>query len=216
MRRPSAPRLAPPPPCSHATATSALPSPPAPHPQAEARLTWALARCHELGLRLTAARARLLECLAAILPPVTWETLAGHAELRSHCDPATISRALRLFHAAGLLRAIDLPHKVRGFLLNAPGSKCGIFICRCCGAIAAFPLDEPMLQSAARAAGANGFSWPEHEVTCHGLCSHCQEESENSPPPSKLSAVPARPPARATPTSAASTQAACNYSPCEH
>jgi Fe2+ or Zn2+ uptake regulation protein len=111
-----------------------------------------------------------------------------------------------LFHAAGLLRAINLPSKVRSFLLNAPGSECGLFICRCCGAVAAFPLDEAMLKSAAGAAGANGFSWSDHELTCHGLCQRCQEASDHSPPPSKLSAAPAR--FKAPPDS--STQAACN------
>jgi Fe2+ or Zn2+ uptake regulation protein len=146
-----------------------------------------------LGLRLTAARTHILGSLAAATQPATWETLAGQTELRGHCDPATISRALRLLHAAGLLRAISLPRRVRGFLLNAPGSESGLLICRCCGAVVAFPLDDAILRSAANAAGAHAFSWPEHELTCHGLCSRCKEESDHSPPPSKLSAAPARP-----------------------
>jgi Fur family ferric uptake transcriptional regulator len=140
--------------------------------------------CASVQLRVTAARRRLLEILSRETLPVTLDSLAS--ALAGCCDATTVYRTLMLFTAAGLVRQVNLRHKVRHFILNAPGLACDYLICQGCGAITQLPPLESLLRFEQQVNLCNGYTGLRHELELYGICPACRRANAPTPPPNKL------------------------------
>lgn len=151
---------------------------------ADNSLHWALQSCASAQLRVTTARRRLLEVLSREKLPVTLDTLAS--ALADCCDATTVYRTLMLFTSAGLVRQVNLRHRIRHFILNAPGLACDYLICQGCGAITQLPPMQSLAQLEQEVNLANGYSGLCHELEVYGICPACRRANAHTPPPTKL------------------------------
>jgi Fe2+ or Zn2+ uptake regulation protein len=150
------------------------------------RLLRALAACARAGLRLTASRRRLLEVLARQTLPVTLETLASTPEMAGHCVATTVYRTLMLFTAAGVVRQVNLRHKVSHFLLDDPDDACDYLICRCCSTISRLPPVASIERLEQQVRSLQGYTELQHELELYGVCPACRPARAHAPPTTKL------------------------------
>lgn len=149
---------------------------------ASERLRWSLDACARAQLRITTARRRLLEFLAKEALPVTLEDLAAAPALAGCCDNTTVYRTLILFTAAGLVRQVNLRHKVSHFILNAPGRACDYLICQRCGSITQLPPLKSLLQLEQQVSAREGYTELRHELELYGICPACRRAGTQTRP----------------------------------
>jgi Fur family ferric uptake transcriptional regulator len=155
---------------------------------ARARLDWALRRCAEARLRVTAGRRDILAALARRRAPVTLAQVAELEGVRGRCDATTVYRTLMLLAQMELVRQIRLPDKISYFVLNAPGERLDYLICRRCGAVRDLPAVDAVRELEEEIRGAHGYSAVYHELEIYGICPSCQHRAAGEPPVTKLPA----------------------------
>jgi Fe2+ or Zn2+ uptake regulation protein len=149
------------------------------------RLDWALHRCKQIQLRMTACRQAILEVLSESRLPVTLEMISEAVGARDRFDPTTIYRSVTLFKAAEVVRCVGTTRKSAYYLLNVPGEHCHFLICRRCGAIKASSCGDHLAGVEAAMARHEGYTAIDHELTFYGICPSCQK-APDSPPTVKL------------------------------
>lgn len=149
------------------------------------RLDWALTRCGEIQLRMTACRRAILEVLAQSNLPIALGTISKAVGARNRFDPATVYRSLSLFTEAEVVHSVGTTSKSTYYLLNVPGEHCHFLICRRCGAIQPSPCAHHLEALENELARSNGYAEIYHELTFYGICPTCQRSS-TGPPTVKL------------------------------
>lgn len=139
------------------------------------RRDWALAVCQQAQMRLTPIRERLLAFLAACRGPVSLEAVMQAEGLRDVYNATTAYRTLMLFKEIEVIRQVSLPDKQSYFVLNLPGERHPILICRCCGQIAELPVLEAATQMERELAATRGYARLYHELQFFGVCPACQQ-----------------------------------------
>ena len=86
------------------------------------KLSWAVARCRERGLRRTKAMEEVLRELIRRDGPVTLAELAVSERLVEQCDKATVYRLLMRLEEKGIVRRLGCMTGRRIFSSSIPGS----------------------------------------------------------------------------------------------
>ena len=139
------------------------------------RREWALAVCLQARMRLTPIREQLIEFLAACRGPVSLEAVMQAEGLRDVYNATTAYRTLMLFKEIEVLRQVSLPEKQSYFVLNLPGERQAILICRCCGRITELPPMETATRMERELAATRGYARLYHELQFFGVCPACQQ-----------------------------------------
>jgi Fe2+ or Zn2+ uptake regulation protein len=115
------------------------------------------------GLRVTAARRRVLAALFAAGEPATAETLAGQNDL------ASVYRNLETLEAVGLVRHVHLGHGPGRYALSARGAWAA---CEACGRHARLP-DGALARLRLLVREATGLEAAFDHFPLLGLCPEC-------------------------------------------
>lgn len=128
------------------------------------------------GLRCTASRIALLQCLSSQPAPLPASDISAHLQPYGF-DKSTIYRALSELSEAGLLTRLDLGDAVRRYEMtdNAPGAPAAHphFICAVCGAVQCLDGYRVVVTSDGNRASFDGVI---DEILVRGRCSRCREE----------------------------------------
>ena len=138
-------------------------------------LAAAAALCAERRLRLTPARAFVLERLLASHRAMTaYEVLDALAEVGLGSQPPVAYRALDFLVANGLAHRIERLGAFAACTHAEAAHNAGFLICRACRRVAETPLAGPSraLLDEARAAG---FTIERTVMEAEGLCARCRE-----------------------------------------
>lgn len=150
----------------------------APHDHAACHtraLAAAQALCAERRLRLTPARAFVLETLLGSHRAMTaYEILDGLAAAGLGSQPPVAYRALDFLVANGLAHRIERLGAFAACAHAGAAHNAGFLICRSCRRVAETPLEGPAPELAAGARVA-GFSIERTVVEAEGLCAACGE-----------------------------------------
>jgi Fe2+ or Zn2+ uptake regulation protein len=137
------------------------------------RLETALARLRACGLRASAARRLVLECLAAADGPVTVAAVAGG--LDGHLPPSDVGsvyRILETFEREGLVHRVHLGGGSARYELGDGEHEAEYLLCEGCGATRA--VDPALLDDVRRHVRARfGLTARFSRFPMAGLCSRC-------------------------------------------
>lgn len=159
---------------------SSAPEPPAfephDHDACRARARAAVeAACATRRLRLTPARAHVLETLLASHRAMTaYELLDGLAAAGLGAQPPVVYRALEFLTANGFVHRIERLGAYAACTHGAGVHNAAFLICRDCRRVAETPLARPLRGLAAEASAA-GFAIERTVVEAEGLCARCRE-----------------------------------------
>ncbi len=141
----------------------------------ECLLCQALDRAKEVGLRRTAALEDVLRLLIAAPQPVTLADVAGHKQLDSKADRATVYRLLMKLEKHGIIRRLGLHDRAAYFTMIFPGEHNDYLICRDCGSIQRLDIACPVEALEKEIAQSSGYTRLYHELEFFGTCMHCQQ-----------------------------------------
>ena len=99
------------------------------------RLTWAIQRCRDAGMRKTRALEMLLDVMIKEDRPLRLEDLSTQAQLEQQCDRATIYRLLKRLEENHILRRLGLHERAAYYVMSYPDQHGDYLICRDCGSI---------------------------------------------------------------------------------
>lgn len=138
----------------------------------DVRLDAALARLRGCGLRASAARRLVLECLAAADGPVTVSAMACGLDGRlPPSDLGSVYRILETFEREGLVHRVHLGGGPARYELDGEDER-EYLLCECCGATRA--LDPAQLDDVRRHVRARfGLTVRFSRFPMAGLCSRC-------------------------------------------
>src|SRR5258708_22691 len=122
------------------------------------RLEWALKKCEQEHIRMTAMRTGILELLSEQRKPVNLESISRAPGVSGECDPTTVYRTLMVFKDAGLVRWVGMLQKTSHFVLNVPGDVSHFLVCERCGAVAEMELPAGMLSALEDLGLGHGFT----------------------------------------------------------
>lgn len=94
---------------------------------------------------------------------------------------ATIYRALDTLVAAGFVRAHDFGEGFRRYEAIDPGSAHGHLVCRRCGKLTEFALEQ-LERALPLLADQHGFLAERYQVELHGLCRECRRREVGAAP----------------------------------
>jgi len=152
------------------------------------RLDWALKTCERSHVRMTSARAAILEFLSELRKPVNLDSISQAKGVAGECDATTVYRTLMMFKDAGLVRCVGMLRKTSHFVLSVPQDASHFLICERCGTVAELQLPPSVLATMEKVAEEHGFAVSGQCMDLHGLCCACEEETRNSVPASKVMA----------------------------
>jgi Fur family zinc uptake transcriptional regulator len=137
-------------------------------------LAAAAALCAERRLRLTPARAFVLERLLASHRALTaYEILDAMAGAGLGSQPPVAYRALDFLVANGLAHRIERLGAFAACTHAEAAHNAGFLICRACREVAETPLPRPA-GALARKAAAAGFTIERAVMEAEGLCARCR------------------------------------------
>src|SRR4051812_30345499 len=138
----------------------------------DVRLESALAHLRACGLRASAARRLVLECLAAAGGPVTAAAVAGGLDGRiPPSDLGSVYRILEIFEREGLVHRVHLGGGPARYELDGDAEH-EYLLCEGCGATKA--IDPTELDDVRRHVRARfGLTVPFSRFPMAGLCSRC-------------------------------------------
>jgi Fur family zinc uptake transcriptional regulator len=140
-------------------------------------LAAAAAVCAERRLRLTPARAFVLERLLASHRAMTaYEILDALAEAGLGSQPPVAYRALEFLVANGLAHRIERLGAFAACTHAEAAHDAGFLICRSCRRVAEMPLARPA-GAILEAAAAAGFAIERTVMEAEGLCARCRGEA---------------------------------------
>jgi len=123
------------------------------------------------GLRITAARQRLVRTLVEVQTPLGVEAIHQLLGLESF-DLVTLYRNLTAFEEAGVLQVVrDRSGKALYEVVVASGHHHHV-ICRLCGKVDC--LDECHVASFEKSAVALGYADISHRIELYGVCPDCR------------------------------------------
>lgn len=138
-------------------------------------LAAAEALCAERKLRLTPARAFVLETLHGSHRAMTaYEILDGLAAAGLGSQPPVIYRALDFLVANGLAHRIERVGAFTACVHPDGAHSSGFLVCRVCRRVSETPLEGPVGALADEAATA-GFAIERTVVEAEGVCARCRE-----------------------------------------
>jgi Fur family ferric uptake transcriptional regulator len=137
----------------------------------------ALASFKAKGLRLTAPRRAIVECLGETGDWLTPATIHERAKLRrTSLGLVTVYRTLNWLHQQGLVRRIHLPDGCHGYALA--GSSHGHYlVCKECQQVIEFSTCD-LAALEARISGETGFTIEGHVLQFNGVCPSCQTHTK--------------------------------------
>ena len=137
------------------------------------KLSWAVARCRERGLRRTKAMEEVLRELIRRDGPVTLAELAVSERLVEQCDKATVYRLLMRLEEKGIVRRLGLHDRSTYFFFKYPGEHHDYLICTACGTIAKLEIACPVEALEEEISKKSGFTRLYHELEFFGVCPAC-------------------------------------------
>lgn len=137
------------------------------------KLSWAVERCRERGLRRTSALQAVLERLIESDRPLTLANLVESKALRGRCDPATIYRMLVRLEEKGIVRRLGLHDRSAYYTILYPDQHHDYLICTECGSIDALDIPCPVESLEKTISSRFGFKKLYHELEFFGVCSEC-------------------------------------------
>lgn len=159
-------------------AVSAQPFPDADHNHrqcVERALEEAQAQCRRLGLRMTAARLRVLELVWRGHRPVgAYAILDALGTAGRRAQPPTVYRALDFLVRHGFVHRIERLNSFVGCSRPGAPHQGQFLICRTCDRAAEL-VDVGIEEAIRRSAGRAGFAVEYRSVEVVGICSQCRK-----------------------------------------
>jgi Fur family transcriptional regulator, zinc uptake regulator len=153
----------------------------APHDHRRCRhaaLAAAEAECRARRLRLTPARAHVLECLLESHRAMTaYELLDRLREAGLGSQPPVVYRALDFLVEHGFVHRIERLGAFAACTHGPEDHAAGFLVCRACRTVAETDL-SPVAAVMVRQAAATGFAVERVTVEAEGLCAGCSEAGQ--------------------------------------